>query len=99
MNDPLLTASKFAHLARLAGAAQSEFECAAVYAAAQALAEQFNAEAETFDAYALEKVESARWSICACVGYDIDNGLSKEQHISHALGAAQTLQDVLTRAR
>ncbi len=97
MNDPMLTAKKFYDLAILAKDATTPFENAAIFAAAQALAAQFNEEEERFDSYALEQVEKARWSICAAVGYDITNGHDKSQHVAFALGAASVLQDVLSR--
>ena len=95
MNDPKLAAQKFEELARLAGLADTEFEKAAVYAAAEALAARFREVESEFSAYALEKVESARWSIAAAVGYDVTNGHGREQHVGWAYAAASTLQNVI----
>lgn len=99
MNDPLLAVTKLEELIELSKCAATPFEKAAVYAATQALDAQFQENSEEFDSYALEKVESTRWSICAAVGYDTTNGHSKNDHISWALGAVSTLKDVLARSR
>lgn len=96
MNDPILYAKKFEELLELTRKAETAFEKAAVFAATQALASAFFEEEEKFSGYALEKVELARWHICASIGYDITNGHDEQQHRSWALGAINTLQDVLS---
>lgn len=98
MNDPLLLAKKFDELIVLAREAESGFEKAAVYAAAEALSAAFASAEESFDSYALEKVEQARWHISAAVGYDVTNGHASSQHLSWAMGAVSTLQNVLSRS-
>jgi len=95
MNDPKLAAERLSHLAALAQSASTDFDKAAVFAAVQALAAMFNEQEAAFDGYVLEKVELARWHISAAVGYDISNGHGSDQHISWAIGAITTLQDVL----
>lgn len=94
MNDPTLLARKFGDLAKLAATASSDFERASVYAAAEAIAAAFLSESD-MDGYTLENVERARWSICAAVGYDITNGHNQAQHVSWAIGAANTLESIL----
>lgn len=99
MNDPVLYAKKFEELIALAREATTGFEKTAVFAAAQALADAFSANEDEFDGYALEKVEQARWHICAAVGYDVTNGHDQQQHISWALDAASSLLDVLGKLK
>ena len=97
MNDPILYAKKFEELLGLSRQAETAFEKAAIFAATQSLANAFFEEEESFDGYALEKVEQARWHICASIGYDTTNGHDAQQHRSWALGAINTLQDVLSK--
>ncbi len=96
MNNPILYAKKFEELVELARKAETAFEKAAVFAATQSLAGAFFEEEENFSGYVLEKVELARWHICAAIGYDITNGHDEQKHQSWALGAINTLQDVLS---
>ena len=95
MNDPKLSAEKFESLIDLASKANNEFEKAAVFAAAQALAAMFNEVEDELDPYVLEKVEQVRWHIGAAIGYDITNGKDTSQHVSWARGAAISLRDKL----
>ena len=97
MNNPILVAKKLESLIELARLAESEFEKAATFAATEALVRQFRDEEDQFDAYALEQVSKIRWGVAAALGYDIDNGHPKTQHIVSAMGAASTLLDVLKR--
>lgn len=97
MNDPILYAKKLEELVDLARKADTAFEKAAVFAATQSLANAFFADEDQFKAYVLEKVEQARWHICASIGYDITNGHDEQQHRSWALGAVNTLHDVLSK--
>jgi hypothetical protein len=97
VNDPILYANKLEELVGLARKAETAFEKAAIFAATQALANTFFEEKERFDDYTLEKVEQARWHICASIGYDINNGHDEQQHRSWALGAINTLQGVLSK--
>jgi hypothetical protein len=99
MNDPILMAEKLEQLAYLARDAESEYEKAAVFAAAIAIASAFEADEESFSDYALENVERARRSISAAVGYDITNGHDRTQHVVFALGAAGNLKSVLEQAK
>jgi len=96
MNDPILYATKFAELIDLAREAESAFEKAVVFAATQSLANAFFSEEERFNGYMLEKVEMARWHICASIGYDVTNGHDQEHHLSGAYGAVDTLRNVLS---
>jgi len=99
MNDPKLAAQKFQDLVDLAKDATTDFEKAAVFAAAQALASLFDADEEdsSYDPYVLEKVEGVRWHISASLGYDVTNGHSASQHLSWARGDANSLRDQLER--
>ena len=97
MNDPVLAAQKLEGLARLAGEAETEFEKAAVFAAATVLCGQFRGPHEEFDGYILEKVEGARWHIAASLGFDVTNGHDAHQHRVWALGEIDTLHNVLRR--
>jgi hypothetical protein len=94
MYDPILMANKFEQLAYMARDANTEYEKAAVYAAATAIALEFEKISNDYGAYALETVAKARWSICAAVGYDNTDGHSKEQHVTFALDAASMLKEV-----
>ena len=98
MNDPQRMAVKLEQLAGLVREAETEFEKAAIFAATQAIATAFNEAEDQFDAYALEQVEKARWSICAAIGYDVTNNHDASSHVSWALGAASNLRSVLSRA-
>lgn len=91
MNDPLLLAEKLTSLATLAGDATTEFEKAAVFAAAEAIAAAFEKVKQQVGGYAAEKVEEARWHICAAVGYDATNGHDRDQHVVWAIGASKSL--------
>lgn len=95
MNDPLLYVEKLRELIELASCAETGFEKAAVFSATQAIARDFDE--KDLDAYALEKVEYARWHIAASVGYDVKNGHSIDQHLSWASGAVSTLENFLKR--
>ena len=95
MNDASLYANKFQELIELARNAETGFEKAAIFAATQALANEFTE--DDFDGYALEKVEGTRWHICASLGYDITNGHSPQQHLSWAFGSVITLKNVLEK--
>jgi len=100
MNDPILCAKKLEELIDLACEAKSAFEKAAVFAATQAIANEFISyeEERQFNGYVtvLEKVEAARWHICALIGYDITNNHDQQKHKVWALGAVQTLHNVLS---
>jgi hypothetical protein len=99
MNDPILMAAKLEQLAYLARDAGNEFEKAAVFAAANAIAAAFEEDEDSYSDYALENVEKARWSISAAVGYDITNGHDRSQHVVFALGAAGNLKSFLEQAK
>ena len=47
--------------------------------------------------YAHEKVGQMVWHIGAVLGFDITNGHDRTMHLSWALGAIGTLQDVLSK--
>ena len=99
MNDPILMAQKLGSLAKLASAAHSDFEKAAVFAAAETIATAFNSSESNFGGYALENVEKARWHICAMVGYDVTNGLDKALHASAATSAANALERIVSSSK
>ena len=94
MNDPTILIDKLEQLVSLAKDADTGYEKAAVYAAATSIAKEFMQDEDNFDSYTLEKIESARWSLCAAVGYDITNGHSRDQHVVWALGAISTLKSI-----
>lgn len=98
MKDPAVLIDRLDDLASLAREAKTVAECAAVYAAARAIASEFNAKKEQFDGYLLEKVERARWHLCAAVGYEETNGHSKSQHVVWAMGEINTLHDLVDKA-
>lgn len=97
MNDPILYANKFKELVDLTKTAETAFEKAAIFAATQSLASAFSEKQDEFDGYVLEKVEYARWHICACIGYDITNGHDEQLHRSWAIGAIDSLLNVLSQ--
>ena len=97
MNDPNITATKFVELSRLAGVANTDFEKAAVFAAAEALAAQFNVDEEGYSAFAMECVASARLNICAAVGYAAASTHDRGQHAASALAAAIALRGELKK--
>lgn len=97
MNDPILYSSKFKELLDLACKAETAYEKAVVFAATQTLADAFFKLQENYDGYILEKVEQARWHICALIGYDITNGRNEHQIQSDALGAIDILQRELKK--
>lgn len=97
MNDPILSAEKLDELAMLAGRAATEFEKAAVFAAATVLCTEFREQGERFDGYVLEKVEGARWHIAAALGFDVTNGHDGHQHRVWARGEIDSLKSVLRR--
>lgn len=99
MTDPILLAEKLEQLASIARDAKTDFEKAAVFAAASAIAQKFEADEDNFSSYVLENVQKARWGISAAVGYDVTNGHDTTHHVVSALGAAGTLKDVLKRGR
>lgn len=77
-------------------------ERAGLYAAAVILCDQFHAYVDEHREgypYAHEKVTQFQWHIGAAVGFEITNGLPKEQHTSSALGALWSLRDVLTQGQ
>lgn len=94
MNDPTSLIEKLEQLVFLARDADNDYEKAAVYAAATSIAQEFMQNEDDFDPYTLEKIESARWSLCAAVGYDITNGHNRDQHVVWALGAISTLKSI-----
>lgn len=101
MNDWQLGAEKLEHLLDLARTAETDFEKAAVFAAAKALESMFDADtderlgAQQLNTYAMEKVASACWFIMAIVGYDITNGHDADRLAVFAMGDISTLKRVL----
>lgn len=95
MNDPVLMANRLLELAEMARTAATDFERAAVFAAAESINSIFRAaeqeEPDLYGGYVLEKLEMARWHICAAVGYDTNNRLDVGMHVTGAMGAASTL--------
>lgn len=82
-------------LAGLCGKACNDYDRAAVYAAAQSLKSELLKDGNGLDSYAREKVVSACWSICAAVGYDVDNNHEAHQHVSWAYGEISTLRGLI----
>lgn len=97
MNDPALMVSKLDELIGLAREADTGFEKAAVFAAVRAVDSMFRSRDGEFTANFLGKLGQARWHIAAAVGYDITNGHDAEAHISWAMGAVSTMEDLIKR--
>ena len=89
MNDPQLALKKLGELGRAALQASTETEKAAIFAAVHILISGLE---EHIPQCKSEDLERARWSISAILGYDIDNGHSREQHCSWALAAVDALK-------
>ena len=94
MNDPMILTKRLKELAKLSGTVHSEIERAAVYAATQTIEDQFRNTEPELDPYPLEKITSACWSIRAAIGYDVTNGHEPSSHVSWAIGAISTFEDV-----
>lgn len=96
VNDMNLAAKKLGELVGLAGEAESEFEKAAIFAAVTVIVTEFENKEEELDSYLLENLERVRWHTSAALGYDIDNGHDKSQHLSWARGAVGTLRGLIS---
>lgn len=97
MNSIPHTLAKLEDLIGLAGRANTDFEKAAVFAAAVPLIAFIEAEAEHGFSDALENVERLRWHLAASVGYEVDNGHAASQHRSWAHAAAVALRNSLVQ--
>jgi hypothetical protein len=97
VNSASLVLSKLSELVDLAFSAGSDFEKAAVFSATTTLIGMLETEFDDTRAHAMENVERLRWSICAMVGYDIDNGHDNDRHKSWAHAAVTALEDSLLR--
>ncbi len=74
-------------------------EKSGLYAATKAVCAEFHThidEARDGDGYAHEKVTQFEWHIGAMLGFDISNGHHKSMHLGWAMGALQSLSNVLT---
>ncbi|WP_322781912.1 hypothetical protein [Synechococcus sp. CBW1107] len=89
MNDPQLALNKLSELGEAALQASNEAEKAAIFAAVHILCTGLE---EHLPGYKSENLERARWSICALLGYDTDNGHSQDQHLSWALASIESLK-------
>lgn len=96
MNSVPLAVTLLERQFTLAREADTEFEKAAVFAATTALFQYLDSEIGEAD-YLGEKLEQARWFICAMVGYEIDNGLDVGTIRSGALSALSILRDGLVK--
>lgn len=92
MNDISHALNKLGDLHAAAKTAETEYEKAAVFAATTVLINFLDAELGDGDPYVGENIERLRWSICAMVGYDIDNGRDKKQHSAWVLAALDFLR-------
>lgn len=95
MNSPVFLNKKLKELIMLAKSAENGFEKASVYAASQAIANDFDKNSQHFDSYTMEKIHNTCWHIRAAIGYDITNGHSSSSHITWALGEQSTLENLL----
>lgn len=86
MIDPTLGIAKLEHLAWLAATAESDMDQASLFAATMALFNSLKAVDDVGRLGLEQSLESARWSICAMLGYDTANGHSKQTHLAWALG-------------
>lgn len=96
MNNPHLFADKLIDLVQLAAQAETAFEKAAVFSAAELLTLKFLTNVDRFHADVLEVVTDLRWNISAALGYDIDNGFGKQKHIEWAVEEASNLKLLLS---
>lgn len=92
MNDVQLGLDKLNDLVNAAEEAETEFEKAAVFAAASILLNLVETEAIRVNEHFTENVQRARHGIGAALGYDITNGHTKEMHISWASTAVMMLK-------
>lgn len=92
MNSIPLALDLLDRLLGLAVKANTDFEKAAVFAAATALFKDLDDELGDAGGYAGEKLELVRWNICAIVGYDVDNGQDVQMLKAAAIGALQALR-------
>jgi len=95
MDSASLALSKLSELIDLAFRAQTDFEKAAVFSATTTLIGMVETEFSETRAHAMENVERLRWSICAMVGYDINNGHDNDRHRSWARAAVIALENSL----
>lgn len=93
MNDSKLALNKLGELGLAAIEASKEADKAAVFAAVHILVSGLE---EHVPGYLGENLERIRWSISAILGYDIDNGHSRDQHLTWALAAIEELKRVPT---
>lgn len=95
MNDPLFALIKLRDMAGAIAQSENGEASAAMYAAARWLLFDLEAHFEGKDSYLMEKLGKLRWSIAALAGMDIDNGKSKDQHLSWALGVINTIERLI----
>lgn len=93
MNDPQLALNKLRELGLAALEASNEADKAAVFAAVHILVSGLD---EHIPDHLGENLERIRWSISAILGYDIDNGHSRDQHLTWAFSAIEELKRVST---
>lgn len=93
MNDSKLALNKLSELGLASLEASKEAEKAAIFAAVHILVTGLD---EHIPDYLGENLERIRWSISAILGYDIDNGHSRAQHLTWALTAIEELKRVST---
>jgi hypothetical protein len=93
MNDPKLALNKLGELGLAALEASNEADKAAIYAAVHVLVSGLD---DHMPDHLGENLERIRWSISAILGYDIDNGHSRDQHFTWAFAAIEELKRVST---
>ncbi|MBY6223556.1 hypothetical protein [Ferrimonas balearica] len=97
MNSPSFLAKKLEDLCKLSGKAESDFEKASLFAAAEAIVNRFLVDEYriVLNGYAKEKLITARYHISQATGFADSGGHSVQSLVAMAMGQAHTFVQLM----